>query len=106
MAVEFYRWCQGEDWECIVDMDTTALVKCAEEKLPLFTRPLSSLQAPLLLMGSKGDEMSRADFQEEYCAIVQETGAEICVFPEGAHPAILSNAEQAAEVIGMFLNQR
>ena len=51
MAVEFYRWCQGEDWECIVDMDTTALVKCAEEKLPLFTRPLSSLQAPLLLMG-------------------------------------------------------
>ena len=106
MAVEFYRWCQGEDWECIVDMDTTALVKCAEEKLPLFTRPLSSLQAPLLLMGSKGDEMSRADFQEEYCAIAQETGAEICVFPEGAHPAILSNAEQAAEVIGMFLNQR
>ena len=106
MAVEFYRWCQGEDWERIVDMDTNALVRCAREKLPLFTKPLSSLQAPLLLMGSEGDEMSRADFQEEYCVIAEETGAEIYMFSEGAHPAILSNAEKAAEVIGKFLEQR
>ena len=35
-AVWFYQWCQGEDWERIVDMDTKALVKCAEEKMPLF----------------------------------------------------------------------
>lgn len=35
-AVWFYQWCQGEDWERIVDMDTKALVQCAEERLPLF----------------------------------------------------------------------
>lgn len=103
MGVGFYRWCQGEDWERIVDMDTKALVQCAREKLPLFVKPLSDLQVPLLLMGSEGDEMSREDFQEEYRAIARETGAEICMFSEGVHPAILSNAEQVAEIIGKFL---
>lgn len=104
MAVGFYQWCQGEDWERIVDMDTKALIQCAREKLPLFTKPLSKLQVPLLLMGSEGDEMSRADFPKEYRAIARETNAEICVFPEGFHPAIASNAEKAAEIICRFLN--
>ena len=103
MAVEFYQWCQGEDWERIVDLDTKALLQCAGEKLPLFSKPLHSLQVPLLLMGSQGDEMSRADFQDEYRAIAGETGAEICIFAEGRHPAILSNAEEAAERISKFL---
>ena len=103
MAVEFYQWCQGEDWERIVDLDTKALLQCAGEKLPLFSKPLHSLQVPLLLMGSEGDEMSRADFQDEYRAIAGETGAEICIFAEGRHPAILSNAEEAAERISKFL---
>ena len=35
-AAWFYQWCQGEDWERIVDMDTKALIQCAEERLPLF----------------------------------------------------------------------
>lgn len=103
MGRGFYQWCQGEDWEHIVDMDTKALLQCASEKLPLFTKSLSNLQAPLLLMGSEGDEMSRADFQEEYRAIARETGAQIHVFSEGSHPAILSMAEQASEIICHFL---
>lgn len=104
-AVWFYQWCQGEDWERIVDMDTNALVQCAREKLPLFFRPLSELKASLLLMGSAGDEMVRPDVQKEYEGISAETGAEICMFSGGGHPAIFSNAEQAAEVIRKFLSQ-
>ena len=103
MGIGFYQWCQGEDWERIVDMDTKALLQCASEKLPLFTKPLSNLKAPLLLMGSDEDEMSRADFREEYRIIARETGAKTHVFSEGSHPAILSNAEQASEIICHFL---
>lgn len=105
MAIGFYQWCQGEDWESVVDLDTEALVRCAREKRPLFIKPLGELQVPLLLMGSAGDDMTRTDFQEEYREIARETGAGICMFPEGNHPAILSNAEAAAEVIGRFLKQ-
>ena len=103
MARGFYQWCQGEDWERVVDLDTEALVRCAAERLPLFVKPLCRLQAPLLLMGSEKDEMLRRDFQQEYRAIAAETGAAITLFSAGSHPAILSSAEQAAEAIFRFL---
>lgn len=103
MGVGFYQWCQGEDWESVVDMDTEALIQCARERLPLFTKPLCELQVPLLLLGGAGDEMLRTDFQDEYHAIAAETGASVIVFSTGKHPAILSNAEQAADAIYRFL---
>jgi len=102
-AAGFYEWCQGEDWEKIVDMNTESLLQCAEEKRPLFWKPLEQLKNPMLLMGSKGDEMVRKDFQTEYKAIARLTGAKICVFESGFHPAIASNGDQAAKVIRRFL---
>ena len=53
-------------------------------------------------MGSKGDEMVRKDFRAEYETIAGLTGAEICIFESGFHPAIASNGERAAVVIGRF----
>lgn len=103
MGVGFYQWCQGEEWESVVNMDTEALIQCARERLPLFTKPLCELQVPLLLLGGAGDEMLRTDFQDEYHVIAAETGAAVIVFSTGKHPAILSNAEQAADVICRFL---
>lgn len=57
MGVGFYQWCQGDDWERVVDMDTEAMIQCAEKKLPLFINPLNELKVPLLLMGSEEDEI-------------------------------------------------
>lgn len=102
-AVEFYRWCQGDDWERVVDQNTAALLQCAREKRPLFVKTLTELKVPLLLMGSRGDEMVRPDFPSEYEAISRETGAGIYLFPTGFHPAMASNAEQAAEIIYEFV---
>lgn len=103
-AAGFYEWCQGEDWEEVVNKNTDALLRCAKEKRPLFCKPLEQLRNPMLLMGSIEDEMVRKDFLAEYETIAGLTGAEICVFESGFHPAIASNGEQAAEVIGQFLN--
>lgn len=101
----FYEWCQGKDWEKVVDLDTEALVQLAKRKLPLIYRPLKELQIPLLLLGSKGDTMVRKDLYEEYIEIAKQVPcAKICMFEEGSHPAILSNAERAAEEIKEFLN--
>lgn len=102
-AAGFYEWCQGEDWEEVVDKNTDALLRCAKEGRPLFRRPLEQLKNPMLLMGSMEDEMVRKDFQLEYETIAGLTGAEICVFESGFHPAIVSNGEQAARVIQRFL---
>lgn len=65
-ARQFYEWCQGKDWEKIVDLDTEALLQCAREKRPLFHKSLKDLRVPVLLVGSKEDEMCRSDLEDEY----------------------------------------
>lgn len=105
MAAGFYEWCQGEDWETVVDRNTESLLRCSGEKRPLFWKPLEQLKSPILLMGSRMDEMIRKDFEAEYETIAQLTGAQICIFESGFHPAIVSNAEQAAEAVKVFLDR-
>lgn len=60
-AKQFYQWCQGEDWEKIVDSNTKALLACARQKLPLFCQPLDTLKVPILFLGSLKDNMCRKD---------------------------------------------
>lgn len=103
-ARQFYEWCQGADWEKIVDLDTKALMRCAEERRPLFHRPLESLKVPVLFMGSKEDQMCRSNMEEEYeemAALIEN--AQVHIFPNGGHPAIASNAEEAARLIKDFV---
>ena len=104
-AIQFYQRCQGEYWETAVDFDTQALLNLAQSERPLFQKPLSSLQPPLLLMGSRKDTMVRKDLADEYRAMADTVkhGA-IHLFDTGGHPAILSNAEAASKVIGQFVN--
>ena len=63
---QFYEWCQGEDWEQVVDLDTEALLLCAKEKRPLFHKSLNELQVPTLFVGTKKDEMCRPNLEDEY----------------------------------------
>ena len=103
-ARQFYEWCQGADWEKVVDLDTEALLICANEKHPLFRKSLEEMSAPVLLMGSKEDEMCRKNLEQEYkeiAAIIPS--ATIQIFEHGGHPAIISNAEQAAKSICDFI---
>ena len=104
-AKQFYEWCQGADWEAVVDIDTRALLQFANLKMPLFHKPLSSLQMPVLFMGSHEDTMVREDLADEYRKMsdIVRCGA-VHIFDTGGHPAILSNAEAAAQVIQQFIN--
>ena len=99
-AKQFYEWCQGADWEAVVDADTQALLQFVSLKKPLFYKPLSSLQRPILFMGSREDTMVREDLADEYRKMADIVGHGVVhLFDTGGHPAILSNAEAAAEVI-------
>ena len=104
-ARQFYQWCQGADWEEVVDRDTRSLVRCAREGLPLFSRPLDELQAPLLLMGSREDVMCRKDLEAEYQHILEILPqARMCLFDHGAHPALASNGLAAADAVRDFFS--
>ena len=105
-ARQFYEWCQGADWENVIDLDTEALLKCAEEKRSLFHRPLEELKAPVLFMGSREDESCRNNMEEEYKEMASKCSrSSVFLFPSGGHPSLFSNAEQSAALIKKFINQ-
>ncbi len=104
-AKQFYEWCQGADWETVVDIDTQALLRYVNMKLPLFHKSLSSLQTPVLFMGSRKDTMVRKDLADEYREMAGIVGqGTVHLFDAGGHPAILTNAEAAAQIIHRFIN--
>lgn len=102
---QFYEWCQGEDWETVVDLNTQALVECAKKKIPLFSKPLESLRIPILFIGSKQDDMCRKDMLEEYAEMKKLVKhGSIHTFDTGGHPTIVTNAEKFADIVLHFLN--
>lgn len=105
-ARQFYEWCQGEDWETVVDLNTHALTTCAKEGTPLFCKPIEALSTPILFMGSLEDEMCRKDMAEEYREMNQlvQHGT-IHMFQTGGHPAVITNAELSAKLITEYLNR-
>ena len=52
----FYEYMQGDDWESVVDNDTKSIVEHDRTIGKFFHKPLTTLQADILLTGSKGDE--------------------------------------------------
>lgn len=104
-AKQFYEWCQGEDWETIVDLNTQALAECAKKKIPLFSKPLESLTVPILFIGSLQDDMCRKDIVEEYREMKKLVKyGSIYTFDTGRHPAIVTNAEKFADIVLDFFN--
>ena len=101
---EFYEWCQGDDWEVVVDLNTQALVECATKKEALFIKPLETLKVPILFIGSQQDDMCRKDMYLEYKEMSKlvEDGT-IYMFDSGAHPANVSNAEQFSSIVLKFI---
>lgn len=103
-ARQFYAWCQGEDWESVVDLNTEALLQCAKRKLPLFVTDLRELRVPILFTGSEKDTMCRKNMLQEYIKMKNLVpDGSIFMFPEGEHPAMVSNAEKFAKLVLNFM---
>ena len=104
-AKQFYEWCQGEDWETVVDLNTQALTKCAVNQITLFCKPLETLSTPILFTGSLEDDMCRKNMVEEYTEMnrLVQNGT-IHIFKTGGHPAIMTNAEFFSKIVTEYLN--
>ncbi len=104
MARGFYQWCNGDDWEKVVDLDTQCLLKMADENIDLFCKPISEIKNPLLLIGSKEDSMIGSNFIDEYKFIKSQVrDCKVAIVSEGEHPSICTNAKEVSRVIKEFL---
>lgn len=101
----FYKWCQGEDWQTVVDLDTEALVNYEKKRIRLFHSPIEEIQVPLLITVSKQDQMLANDMQAE-CAKMNAKNGNISykIFESGEHPLIASRAEEMAAIIKTFIH--
>lgn len=103
-AREFYQWCQGEDWESVVDLDTRALVNYEKKHIRLFRAPIERIQVPLLITVSREDEMLANDMDAECRRLMEQNPSISCqIYDAGGHPLILSQAEKIAAQIRTFL---
>lgn len=104
-AKGFYEWCQGEDWEFVVDLDTEVLINYERKNTRIFHRPIETIQVPLLITISKQDEMLANDMETE-CKHLHELNPKISykIYDTGAHPLIASRAEEVAKLIKTFIH--
>lgn len=106
----FYQAMQGDDWENVVDNDTNAIAEHAKSIHAFFHKPISSLQADILMTGSNEDEfaaiMDKEFYKNTYSKMIKEIGhGEFYLFEHGGHPAMLSNQERFVRKTLSFLDK-
>lgn len=106
----FYSLMHGEDWENVVDNDTNSIYVHSRTIGKFFHKPLESLQADILMTGSKKDEfISSLDanyFQKTYGEMIKKIGhGKMHLFESGGHPAMLSNQYQFAKLSKDFFKK-
>lgn len=94
----FYHYMQGDDWESVVDNDTSAIIRHEREIGRFFHKELHGFQPDILLTGSKQDEfvssISPDFFEKTYGEILQKIGhGKMHLFDTGGHPAMLTNPD-------------
>lgn len=103
----FYEWCQGDDWEMVVDLDTEALVNYEKKHVRIFRAPIETIQVPLMITVSREDEMLANNMEAE-CRRLHEANPDISyhVFDTGGHPLIATRAEEIAGIVREFFGDR
>ena len=104
----FYEYMHGADWEKIVDNDTSAIIRHAEEIVDFYHKPLTELKCKMLLTGSKEDKFMYSISDEYYEKVYGEMlkkvpGAKMHLFEHGDHPAMLTIFEEFYDLSIKFL---
>jgi len=107
-AREFYYAMHGEDWESVVDNDTTIVCEHSKSIGKFFHKPINNLQAEIFLTGSREDEIIKLIdpdyYLQTYSELIDKMGkGEMHIFEKGGHPALLSNKDDFIKLAKAFL---
>ena len=106
----FYEYMHGPDWEQIVDNDTDAIIRHQKEIGNFFHKPLGELTVEILLTGSRGDKFMYSISDDYYERVYDDMlkklrKGQIHLFPEGDHPAMMSNFPEFYKLSMEFLTK-
>ncbi|WP_070043141.1 alpha/beta fold hydrolase [Robinsoniella peoriensis] len=104
-----WEYCHGEDWESVVDNDTEVIIRHDRFIKNFFHKDLTQLKVPVMMSVSLKDDEYAAimDIEEVYQSMLRKIpDGKLHLFPEGAHPSMLTNAKEFASVAKEFLKNK
>lgn len=109
-AKRFYQYMQGDDWESVVDNDTSAIIRHEKEIGKFFHKDLHRFKPDILMTGSKQDEfvssVSPTYFEKVYGEMLEKIGhGKMYLFDTGGHPAMLTNQDDFYSLSMVFSNR-
>ena len=106
-AKMFYKMMNGEDWECVIDADTKAVIAHANHIVDFFHKPISELKSEVLFTGSNEDAFFPTGFYEKlFSDMIHKIGhGEQYLFEHGGHPAMISNQEKFVAISKAFFDK-
>jgi pimeloyl-ACP methyl ester carboxylesterase len=99
----FWFFCHGWNWRKVVEQDTQMLLKFSKLKKSFFNKPISNLQTPTLLTGSREDEFC-SKLEEIYKKLQDKNPLfQIHMFNKGGHPAMMSSKDEFFKTVKNFI---
>ena len=91
----FYEWCQGDDWEEVIDKDAETLINLEKKNIPLFISHISDIKIPL-----------NNDLESEFHEIAKNNPLiQYKIWEDGHHPLIATKALEIAQMVINFIHQ-
>ncbi len=102
-VARFWKSLHGSDWREVVNNDTLAITEAARRHLPLYVEDPARLTIPVLVTGSREDDLI-PNVEERLRAFASRLpAAETIIFDRGGHPAMFSNATPFLAALEGFL---
>jgi len=101
--VAFWEAAHGVDWEQVVDADTDMLARLAERGGDWFAGRLGQIRCPVLLAGSREDELV-PDVGRQLLAVADQIAdCRVYVHSEGGHPLMWSRPSDFRAISDHFM---
>lgn len=104
----FWKYCHGDDWEQVVDNDTDVVIRHGKHIKKFFHRDLSQLHVPVMFSASLADDeyAGMIDIEKTYIELSQKVpSGKMHLFQTGGHPAMITNAEEFADLSKGFFEE-
>lgn len=102
-VARFWESLHGSDWREVVNDDTIAITTAARRGLPLYVRNPAELKLPVLISGTKEDDLIPTADERLRAFAARLPKAEAIIFERGGHPAMFSNATPFLAALEGFL---
>lgn len=101
----FWRLAHGEDWEAVIDADSSLISKLKDSK-HMFSGRLGEIRCPVLLAGSLKDEFL-PDIGNAMASMAKQIDdSEVFLVDKGGHPLMWTCQDEFRDMVMSFLRRK